>query len=65
MALDVGCGRGHVAKQMNSDILGTLYQCDMAENMVVSYVTVYLEFMYVCAVVRCTCNCIITYGQKF
>ena len=47
VALDVGCGRGHVAKQMNSDILGTLYQCDMAENMVVSYVTVYLEFTYV------------------
>jgi NADH dehydrogenase [ubiquinone] 1 alpha subcomplex assembly factor 5 len=33
-ALDVGCGRGHIAKEMNSDIVGTLYQCDMAENMV-------------------------------
>lgn len=36
MALDLGCGRGHIAKQMNSDIVGTLYQCDVAEHMVVS-----------------------------
>ena len=36
MALDLGCGRGHIAKQMNSDIVGTLYQCDFAEHMVVS-----------------------------
>ena len=36
MALDLGCGRGHIAKHMNSDIVGTLYQCDVAEHMVVS-----------------------------
>ena len=38
-ALDVGCGRGHVAKQLDSDVIGTLYQCDMAEKAVVSFAT--------------------------
>ncbi|XP_064399063.1 arginine-hydroxylase NDUFAF5, mitochondrial-like [Halichondria panicea] len=31
-ALDVGCGRGHVAKVMSGDLIGSLYQCDMAEQ---------------------------------
>ena len=36
MALDLGCGRGHIAKEMNGDIIGTLYQCDASEHMIVS-----------------------------
>jgi hypothetical protein len=43
-ALDVGCGRGHIAKEMNSDIVGTLYQCDMAENMVVCILLIFYLF---------------------
>ena len=38
-AIDVGCGRGHFAKQLGddaSDLIGSLYQCDIAENAVVS-----------------------------
>ncbi len=35
-ALDVGCGRGHVAKVMSGDVIGSLYQCDMAEQALVS-----------------------------
>ena len=31
LALDVGCGRGHVAKQMNNEIIDRLVQCDYAE----------------------------------
>lgn len=31
-ALDVGCGRGHVASQLSRDLVGTLYQCDAAEK---------------------------------
>ena len=38
MAIDVGCGRGHIAKHFgedSSDLIGSLYQCDMAEKAVV------------------------------
>lgn len=34
-ALDMGCGRGHIAKATSEDIVGTLYQTDMALNMLV------------------------------
>ena len=29
-ALDVGCGRGHIAKHVTEDLVGSLYQCDIA-----------------------------------
>ena len=35
VAIDVGCGRGHIAKQMSTDLISTLYQCDMADRAVV------------------------------
>ena len=35
VALDVGCGRGHVAKHMTEEMIGSLYQCDIAEKAVV------------------------------
>ena len=40
-AIDVGCGRGHFAKQFiagegESDLIGSLYQCDIAEKALVS-----------------------------
>ena len=35
LALDVGCGRSHVAMATANDITGCLVQCDMAENAVV------------------------------
>lgn len=35
-AVDVGCGRGHVAKAISEDLVGSLYQCDMAEHALVS-----------------------------
>jgi NADH dehydrogenase [ubiquinone] 1 alpha subcomplex assembly factor 5 len=31
LALDVGCGRGHIAKHMNKDMIDQLVQCDYAE----------------------------------
>lgn len=34
-ALDMGCGHGHIAKATAGDIVGTLYQSDMALNMLV------------------------------
>lgn len=36
MAVDIGCGRGHIAKHLSKDIIGRLYQCDYAEIPVVS-----------------------------
>lgn len=36
LALDVGCGRGHVAKQLTKDYIDRLYQCDYAEVPLVS-----------------------------
>ena len=36
LALDVGCGRGHIAKLMSDDLIGSLYQLDMADRAVVS-----------------------------
>lgn len=38
-ALDVGCGRGHVAKVMSGDLIGSLYQCDMAEQALVGIIS--------------------------
>ena len=35
-AVDVGCGRGHVAKLMSADLIDSLCQCDMAEQALVS-----------------------------
>ncbi len=35
MCLDVGCGRGHIAKVVSDDLIGSLYQCDIAEEAVV------------------------------
>lgn len=32
VALDVGCGRGHIARHILEDTVGVLYQCDMAER---------------------------------
>ncbi|XP_046355817.2 arginine-hydroxylase NDUFAF5, mitochondrial-like [Haliotis rufescens] len=32
VAVDLGCGRGHVSKHIYSDMVGTLYQCDMADR---------------------------------
>ena len=34
-ALDVGCGRGHIAKAATGDVVGTLYQTDMANSALV------------------------------
>ena len=36
LALDVGCGRGHIAKVVSADLLDSLYQCDTAEQALVS-----------------------------
>jgi len=36
VALDVGCGRGHIARHILEDTVGVLYQCDMAERVLVS-----------------------------
>lgn len=36
-ALDVGCGRGHFAKAVSGDLVGSLYQCDMAEQALVGF----------------------------
>ena len=42
MAIDVGCGRGHFAKQLAgedaSDLIGSLYQCDIAEKALVKLI---------------------------
>ncbi|KAK6183013.1 hypothetical protein SNE40_010569 [Patella caerulea] len=32
VALDLGCGRGHVSKHIYSDMVSTLYQCELAEQ---------------------------------
>jgi len=40
VALDVGCGRGHIARHILEDTVGVLYQCDMAERVLVSTVLV-------------------------
>ena len=36
LALDVGCGRGHIARLMSDDLIGSLYQLDMADRAVVN-----------------------------
>ncbi len=36
VALDLGCGRGHIAKNVLLDMVGLLYQSDMAEDVLVS-----------------------------
>ena len=42
MAIDIGCGRGHFAKQLASedasDLIGSLYQCDIAEKALVKLI---------------------------
>ena len=44
-AIDVGCGRGHFAKQLAnedvSDLIGLLYQCDIAEKALVNIIILY------------------------
>lgn len=35
MVLDLGCGRGHVSKHVLAENVGFLYQCDMAEHVLV------------------------------
>lgn len=35
-AVDVGCGRGHIAKAISGDLVASLYQCDMAERALVT-----------------------------
>ena len=35
LALDMGCGRSHIAMATTSDVTGCLVQCDMAENALV------------------------------
>ena len=35
-AVDVGCGRGHIAKQLPSNLIASLCQCDMAEEALAS-----------------------------
>jgi NADH dehydrogenase [ubiquinone] 1 alpha subcomplex assembly factor 5 len=32
VALDLGCGRGHIARHVLQDTVGVFYQCDNAEN---------------------------------
>ena len=34
-ALDVGCGRGHFAKALTGDLVGSLDQCDMSRHVLV------------------------------
>ena len=47
MAIDVGCGRGHFAKQLagegESDLIGSLYQCDIAEKALVNQYLIYIS----------------------
>ena len=35
LALDMGCGQGHIAKTATADVIGTLYQTEMADRMLV------------------------------
>ena len=35
LALDLGCGRSHIAMETSSDLAGHLVQCDMSENALV------------------------------
>ena len=37
VALDLGCGRGHVSKHILGDMVGILYQTDLAEHVLVQY----------------------------
>ena len=34
-ALDLGCGRGHIARNVLRDVVGSLHQTDMAELVLV------------------------------
>ena len=42
-ALDIGCGRAHIAKAVTSDLIETLYQCDMAERVLVCALIFFLH----------------------
>ena len=44
VAAELGCGRGHVGKHIYSDMVGTYYQCDFAEKVLVSG----MIYMYIC-----------------
>lgn len=33
VAADIGCGRGHIAKHLNDELVGKLYQCEMSSKM--------------------------------
>jgi NADH dehydrogenase [ubiquinone] 1 alpha subcomplex assembly factor 5 len=35
VALDLGCGRGHIARHVLQDVVGVLHQSDMAEHVLV------------------------------
>jgi predicted TPR repeat methyltransferase len=35
VAADLGCGRGYLGRHIYSDMIGTLYQMDIAEKMLV------------------------------
>ena len=48
MAVDVGCGRGYIAKDVYEDMVGLLYQCDMAENILVSRYLPLSKCAYIC-----------------
>ena len=48
MAVDVGCGRGYIAKDVHEDMVGLLYQCDMAENVLVGQLTEYILLSKYC-----------------
>lgn len=47
-AVDIGCGRGHIAKAVSSDLLGSLYQCDMAELALVHHMLVIELLLLMC-----------------
>ncbi|XP_065892646.1 arginine-hydroxylase NDUFAF5, mitochondrial-like [Dysidea avara] len=39
LVLDVGCGRGHINKTIDKEIVGKVFQCDPAANMLLGQVT--------------------------
>ena len=43
LALDLGCGRGHIAKHMNKDLIHRLIQCDYAEGPLVCVIIIMIE----------------------
>ena len=43
-ALDMGCGRGHIAKTTTGDIVGSLFQTDMAGGVLVCVILFSMGF---------------------